>query len=242
MLVCAGLQKTGSSWWARLAAEVVGRRGGVDLENVRRMWPYGRLITKQEHYFGSLKPARMLAMAPLAVLAGDFVVKTHAPASPMYRRYEAAGLARATLNVRDPRDIALSALDHARLARETGRPDVLDGIGNVDEAVDLVAGFQPLLTSWSDTRKTMLVRYEDLLADPGNQVRRLWELMDFGAIDTAQIDDVVRAVDATAAADWRNTKLNVGVAERFRMEMTAPELERANRVLGPLLENLGYER
>ena len=237
MLVCASVVKTGSTWWVQLANEMLARHGGAETEAVRRRWRLGRVIRGDEYRLGALRTHRLVAVLPAARFAPAFAVKTHASATRAFDALRRLDLARSTLNVRDPRDIAVSALEHAEQRRGNQRAP-LSGLETIDDAVDFVATQADVFGSWHD-RHTTMVRYEDLVADPAREICRLGELMELD-LDRAAAASVIEAVDRSTDAGDVRTKYNVGVAGRHQQVMTEVQLRRANRILGPMIAAMGY--
>lgn len=237
MLVCASLLKTGSTWWIHLVNEFLGQHGGAPTEEVRERYRLGRVIRSAEFRIGSLPPHKVLAVVPAALRSAPFSVKTHAPATFSYGLANRAGLMEATLNIRDPRDQAVSVLDHAR-KRGDFSGGLLRDVHAMNDAVDFVASQEPIFDSWR-RRGATIVRYEDLNEDPAAQVQRLGDLL--GApigVDAAQ--GIVDSVNRNIAQGATRTKKNVGGSGRHVEAMTDEERTYAETRLGPMIEAMGY--
>jgi hypothetical protein len=103
-----------------------------------------------------------------------------------YRRH------RVILLVRDPRDVIVSLYHQMHDRREAYD-------GTIDEFIDApVGGFASLLAfydAWADNldvpAATLVVRYEDLHARPGPELRRMLEFIGVAGVDDAVIDEAV---------------------------------------------------
>ena len=237
MLVCASLLKTGSTWWIHLVNEFLGQHGGASTEAVRQRYRLGRVIRGAEFRIGSLPPHKVLAVAPAAFRSAPFSVKTHAPATVSYGLANRAGLMEATFNVRDPRDQAVSVLDHARVRGEFSG-GLLREVQTLNDAIDFVASQEPTWRSWM-RRGATVVRYEDLNEDPAAQVQRLGDLLGI-PISAAAAQEVVDAVNRRIAEGATRTKKNVGGSGRHVEAMTDEERTYAETRLGPMIEAMGY--
>ncbi len=243
ILVAASLPKSASGWWFNLANELVASNGGHDTRVLGSAWPLRRVVTGPNCRIGSLRARRLLPL--LASHAGGkrFTVKTHAVPTGGLRAAVRVGAARVTFNVRDPRDVALSLLEHAERGRaKRGRIDEagrdVRAFETLDDAVGAVASFLPLWTEWSSVPSAHIVRYEDLIADPEDQLQRLADLLE---LDVAP-DELARVVQAVGTrSDDTGLHLNVGVAGRFRTELSTPERARCEERLRPLVLAMGYE-
>jgi hypothetical protein len=93
-----------------------------------------------------------------------------------------------------------------------------------------------------DPRRRLLVRYEDLLADPAAQLARVHELLG-GAVDPAAIaGTVARHAYRTTPPGQRGERQAVRWAEpgRWTQSMSPAEQATMDEIMGPLLGELGY--
>jgi hypothetical protein len=159
--------------------------------------------------------------------------------TPTLRALIKTGAVRATFNLRDPRDIVVSALDHGARQRESNIDGGLAGLTTVDEAIDFVAGhLLPVWEAWAATPAVLLVRYEELVADPVAEVLRLAERCGVHA-EHADAQNVVDKVSADRSGSDA-LHFNRGTAGRHAEVMSRAELERCNRAFGARLTAMGY--
>jgi hypothetical protein len=134
--------------------------------------------------------------------------------------------------VRDPRDAAVS------LTRVPfGTPSLLTNLSVLARMNEAAADF------YRDPRQALTVRYEDLVADPEHELRRV---CDHIAVDyePAMLDDRSGATAVAAAHEWwkgdATGPIDRGRSGRWRTEMP-PQVQRyAALNLGDLLEEHGY--
>lgn len=170
----------------------------------------------------------------------------------------------ALMVIRDPREVLVSEADYLanaapfhRAHRAFKRADDLRGrIGLALDGVpgiafpDLRARIEPYVR-WMDAAGVVTVRYEDLVGEgrPEALTRIARAHLDrLPATDdapagatTPSVDQVVAAM--AAAIDPANSHtFRRGGTDKWRTELTAAEIDRADELIGDLIERMGYER
>lgn len=107
---------------------------------------------------------------------------------------------------------------------------------------DVAAGL-----AWRGDSRYVEVRYEDLVADPGPALRSICDAI--GAGHDAEWLASVGQAEASSGADERQTKrpdyegaLSAASVGRWRTDLSADEQAEVERLCGPQLLELGYER
>ena len=140
------------------------------------------------------------------------IIKTHgAPDKCLLEAVERRGVF-ASAVIRDPRDIALSLLDHARRSRELGGGDfaeletVADTFSVIDEQIDR-------LQRWMQCRKVLLLTYDEISFNTEMAIRRI----------IAQLGLSVSAASVISALPPRARieQFNKGIGMRHELEMPA---------------------
>jgi Sulfotransferase domain len=157
--------------------------------------------------------------------------------------------------VRDPRDVAVS---YAAFARK-----------NVDEIIEFMADknaanatdanqvFEHLSSwsrhavSWAASRNRLLVRYEDLLAEPARYFARIIRFIGTGeveaerlkrAIDFSSFDRLAgqEAVEGYRAAGGAKTFFRAGRAGQWHEQLTREQIARIEAAHGEIMQKFGY--
>ncbi|MEM9269631.1 MAG: hypothetical protein AAGA78_11925 [Pseudomonadota bacterium] len=131
-----GVTKSGSTYAFQICAEALKRAGFAQPRLPAEILGAARTINAVEHLTErDLTQIETLASA----WSTRLVLKTHTPPDGPVRDWIRSGRAEAHAIYRDPRDVALSMLDHGRKARAAGRPafaefrcfdDTLKGLDN----------------------------------------------------------------------------------------------------------------
>jgi len=165
--------------------------------------------------------------------------------------------------VRDPRDVATSMYHYSIKRRDIPdtysieefvprfmKGEFLENFGTWDEHV----------CSWQGTRQNkagfVLLRYEDMLADPGRELDRMTRLLEVGTAPEA----VARAVELSSAAQmrrledqqaqsWKLTKesrqdkpfVRAARSGTWRSELPSRSVQQIESEWGDLMRSLGYE-
>lgn len=156
---------------------------------------------------------------------------------------------------RDPRDVALS------YAAYTGK--------SIDEIIDFMAAAMAanatdtrqvfeLLGSWSDhvlswvgADKRLLVRYEDLLAEPQRYFARIIRFLGTGAVDEARLRRAIafsgfdvlsgqEAAEGYRAAGSARVFFRAGKVAQWREQLSPAQAARIEAVHGMVMKQLGY--
>lgn len=203
-----GMTKSASTFLYQLT-EATLRAGGRDPV---RLGPPLRPRGATENYFDDIDPALLDEVASAAG-GRDVVLKTHQGLHREVARWIEAGDILASASVRDPREVALSMVDHGRKSRRLGLAEfsecrtVLDAWPSLDNQV---ANFG----RWSALKAVEVFSYNEICFETASVVARI----------AAQIGI---AVDASAVpSSFRNTRrigqFNRGEPLRYR-EMPAGE-------------------
>jgi hypothetical protein len=223
-----------------------------------------RLVWRLYNEVAALEAERPHGTAPDSIPYGRCLVVHRMSAdrmSPRFHRDWSSGSIKVLFNVRDPRDILLSALDHLLLKRDVALPlpgqdrlaDIVQRIEGRHGQIDfLMAEVSPSMvgplhpmTVLRDMRylaahaRCMSIRFEDLVGargggDAERQVGAVEAVLDWSGIegDPRQLAD--RLYDPGARM------FNQGRIGRWREEMSDAQVRRFERQYGDVLAAHGY--
>ncbi len=240
LVISAGMQKSGTGWYYGLTAALLATAGGIGVDDLRaRSGAVARVLGAHNGHLGP-PTARRLAPVARALGPGEHVaVKTHAGPTAALGLLLRTGRARATYCLRDPRDVALSALDAARRPGGGAGPR-LAGVADIEAAVAFAGRLVPTWRAWARAPGVLLVRYEDLVADTGAELDRLAAHLGLVLAAGERAAILERHPPGAGGEGPADQHFNRGEAGRFRREMTAGEQARAAAALGPALAEMGY--
>jgi len=157
--------------------------------------------------------------------------------------------------LRDPRDVALS---YAAFARKNV-DEIIDFMGNpgAANATDDLQVFE-LLSSWSEhalswvaAPKRLLVRYEDLAAEPARYFARIIRFLGNGDVEPERLQRAIafsgfdvlagqEAAEGFKAAGRAETFFRAGKAGQWRERLSAAQIARIEAAHGEVMRKFGY--
>ena len=199
--ICYGVTKSASTFLYQLIEEVLTVAGRRPVQLQPPLLPPGRLA----NYFDDINPALLRSISEQAG-DRDVVLKTHQRVHPGVAALIEAGTLFACASIRDPRELALSMLDHGRRTRRLGVPefsefhDLSDTLGSIDYQFKNVR-------SWSALKGVRVFSFNRICIDTSSVVNDI----------AAQIGVPIRAADVLRP--FRNKGMiglfNKGLALRY---------------------------
>jgi hypothetical protein len=175
-----------------------------------------------------------------ALMGNTFVIKAHAGPTAASRLLQRLGLLRITYIYRDPRDAMLSAFDYGQRALQKGRPNAFSHLTDFQKSLDFMMEYVRIWDKWTKQSEVLTARYEDLLKDYDNEVRRLigFLQLDGNRFEVHQVADALRPGAAEGQQGLHFYKGKVG---RFRESYSAGQQSILTDKMGPYLSRMGYE-
>ncbi|MDX1546896.1 MAG: sulfotransferase domain-containing protein [Rhodothermales bacterium] len=246
VVLSVGMRKSGTGWYFNMTNALLQAAGRQDIHTYREH-PALRGVIKGRKKVAPLSTVKLARMVWAARGGNSFVVKTHAGPSRSLPLFTRLGLVKTTYLYRDPRDVVLSALDHAEAARAAGADIDLRRLTSLDDSLAMVQHELDRWEQWMRLPQVLKVRYEDLSRDTLAELRRLDAFLGLGLPETT-LAAVAARYDKRAYGQGRAQRiigdplhLNKGVAGRFREEMSAEARAVCDQRLGPYLEKMGYQ-
>ena len=153
-------------------------------------------------------------------------LKTHRRPDPCVVKAIQSGEAIAHACYRDPRDMALSMLDHAQQSRETGGAEFSE-LTSLEQTFTNIRHQHDSLTAWLRLPGVMPLYFEDIAFDTVNTARRILDQLKL-KLDPGVLADVVKT--------QRFTQKNKALRQRYPKEMD-PSLSAAiAKEFAPLID------
>lgn len=167
---------------------------------------------------------------------GPVLVKIHAPVHAFLQESLDSGRIRMVTTFRDPRDVILSAMDHARRTRGTPQA-VFQEFTSVEDSIPHVRWWAEMALGWKASGMSYMVRYENIYDDPAAVLGQVAAHYGIPA-DEPAIEAVVAEERATRA--YAANQFNKGLRRRFPAEMSPEQVALCNECLGDCIQALGY--
>jgi hypothetical protein len=143
------------------------------------------------------------------------------------------GIAKASFTIRDPRDIVLSAMDHAKRNVEI---NPFREYSSFDEALDKVLGYNSLFKKWKFFGKAHIIRYENSISDLETVLAKMFIHFNI-SLENEMILSVVNDIEAKKKNSWN---FNKGEKERFSSELNSHDILVSNQRLSRFLIDMDY--
>lgn len=219
-----GMTKTGST----LAFQLV--RSALDLCG----FPQDRVPLDvvnpvlRRNFVNHISPRQLEALKDEAKKRGyPIALKTHMRPDDCVVKAIQSGEAIAHACYRDPRDMALSMLDHAQISRETGGEEFAE-LATMEQAFNNIRSQHDSLTAWLRLPNVMPLYFEDIAFDTVETARRILRQLNL-KLDPEVLADVVQT--------QRFTQKNKGVPLRYPQEMEPQISSEIAAEFTPLIEH-----
>jgi len=241
IILSAGLQKSGSGWYFNFTNDLLVAAGHQDARAIRKRYHLDSILKYQNCVVDEPTLPRLARIAIPHFLGNTFAVKTHSRPSGVIRSLMRLGIMKATYIYRDPRDAAISAFEFGQILRNRGETHSFATLQSVEDAILYIKRQLAKWDEWMRCDHVLTVRFEDLLGNPVNELKRL---ADFLSLDIPGIH-LQRIVtnyqkDQIPYKKAKALHLNVGNAGRFALVMSQRDLELCRKHFGDYLKRMGY--
>ncbi len=244
IVISAGMQKAGSAYIFNMLNDLCSLSGGQDVRQVKEKYHLYGLLRHYNCNVGTLAGHKLLRLLWYSRHEGSFVIKTHKGPTRMLRLLLRMGMVKVVYIFRDPRDALLSAMDHGRRIVAAGETHTFAELLSFEQAFAAVKAWTCRWQQWNDCGGVLLLRYEDLLSNPLNEMEKIVTYLGFdaGPADIAATLAAYSRDKARASSKSEYLHFNVGRCSRYRSEMPEDQKRRFQREMGELLTHMGYPK
>jgi hypothetical protein len=241
IIFSVGMQKSGSGWYFNLTNDLLIAAGYQDVRDICKKYRLSSILRQYNCNIGKPNFVKLGLISIPHLLGNTFVVKTHSNPTMTLRFLLSRGIMKATYIYRDPRDVAISAFEHGQKIRNMGENHSFAKLQTMESAILYTSNLLITWDKWMECRHVLKVRYEDVLADPVSELKRLSEFL---SLDVSTID--IPAIVAKYHNDQLDCTLagalhfNKGIAGRFNDVMSDRERSLCNKHFGSFLGRMGY--
>lgn len=234
IIVSSGFPKSASTLLFLYTEEILKQSGKRSAQKrFRKRYPEGFI-----YRFGLLNTTYLIF---LNLFSGNLVVKTHSGPDFFLRLLIRLGIVKAYYSIRDPRDVILSALDHGKKARISGIKSPADNAFVVyEKKEDLFESLKMHYSnyvSWKKFNRAPFVRYENLLADPEAELKKILGLLGWSD-EEKLLPGIIKQFSETKA---ETKNFNKGEISRFEKELTAEEVNQTESAIPEIISGMDYQ-
>jgi hypothetical protein len=242
VVLSASLQKAGSGWYYNLTSDLLVAAGYLPATEVRDRYRLHGMLEGKNCRIGRITPVKLLRLAPPHWRGHRFAVKTHRGPNRTVEWGMRLGIFRPTYIYRDPRDVVVSAVDHGRRIREKGLNHTFAKLDSVETATVYVRQWLAIWQQWAESGQALMVRYEDLSADPMAEMRRLADHLEVEVPEAALAEIVARysREKLRAAPAGHTVHFNKGETQRWRRALSAAQQAAVSDAFADFLPQMGY--
>lgn len=243
IIISAGMEKAGTGWYFNMTNDLLVATSGSDIRKVRQRFHLNFLLKYYNCNIGRPMFGKLIPLLIPHALSRSFVVKTHSSPPSTWGILAKTGLFAATYLYRDPRDVAISAFEHGQKLRQKGQTHSFARLHTIEQAIHRTSQWLETWDHWHAASHTLLVRYEDLLANPLQEVNRLVHFLNLH-LPQARIEQIVASYqqDSAEVSQHEGLHFNKGIVQRYRQVLTADQLALCDRLFSPYIEPMGYSR
>lgn len=220
-----GMTKYGTTLAFHLASEALEQAGYKQHRLPAHLIGANKKLNFGQH-FSETQAAEL--WEAVQTIGQPIVIKTHTRPDPAVVRMIQNGQAIAHACYRDPRDMALSMLDHGIRARANGNPAFAE-IETLEDAKSGIRNQCDSLTAWLRLPNVMPLDFEDIAFDMKTTAQHI--------LDQLKIDGNAEEI-VNKVLDGRFTQFNKGTSKRYQNEMPEIETQGFEREFIPFLSRL----
>jgi hypothetical protein len=243
IVLSAGMQKAGSGWFFNLTNDLLIEAGYSNVREVRRKFALEPILKYYNCNIESLTFKKYMRVLLPAMYGYTFTIKTHASPTKFTRVLMRSKVIKATYVFRDPRDVAVSAFEHGQKIRSEGKNHTFAQLEDMESAVSFASQLLTTWEGWIRCNDVLIVRYEDLIANPKSQLLRLQDFLSIDA-NSVDLDGIVSRYEPQnlGAGESDFLHFNRGRAGRFREVMSWQEKNLCVEKFGDYLQRMGYTK
>lgn len=240
LVLSVGMPRAGSGWHYNLVHDLVVAGGGQDARHIRHKYLLAPVLTEVNCNIGVLSMKRLLPVMLPVFFGNTFTVKAHAGLTPFALSLIRKGFIRPTYIYRDPRAALLSAYEYGQRGLEQGRKTAFSNLENIEQAIQFMRPYIRIWEQWTSCQQALQVRYEDMLVDYEQEIRRLLSFLGL-ELDPTVAKVIEKYRPGQTSKQGRGLHFHKGQAERFRQVLSGTQLAACNQVFEPFLTKMGYQ-
>jgi hypothetical protein len=242
IVLSAGMQKAGSSWYCNLTNDLLVAAGYQNARDVRQRYHLHSIMRYRDCLIDRPHLIKLAAISIPHFLGNTFAVKTHYGPTGGVRLLISLKIAKATYIYRDPRDVVVSAFEHGQRLRREGKPHTFAKRDSIESAILFAQRWIEIWDAWTHYGRALLVRYEDLVADPVNELKQLANFLGLEVPEEA----LPKIVAAYQPENWSDSSLSQdlhfhkGAIGRYRQVMSPEQMRLCQELFGDYVRRMGY--
>jgi len=242
ILLTAAMLKAGSSWLYNMINDLAVEAGYQDGREIRERFHLEKYLSASDCTSRTLRIHRLAVISHPILFGNTFTTKTHGKPTFAIQRMIDLRLMKAVYIYRDPRDVALSLYEHGDWIRREGIPSStrFDSLTSIDMALEVALYYVQLWEKWVASKRAFTIRYEDLIHDPLNTMRKVSTHLRI-SVPNDKLENVIRRYNKENRASWQHDlHFNVGKIGRWVDQFNPSQKQLAQDLFKDYLPRMGY--
>jgi len=239
IVLSAGMQKSGTGWYFNLTNDLLVVAGYQDVRAIRQKFRLHSILRHYNCNIGKPTPFELALVAIPHFLGNTFVVKMHGAPSTWIRFLMSTNIMKATYIYRDPRDVVISAFEHGQIIRSRGETHTFGKLDSIEASILYVKGLLTNWDKWTQCTQALIVRYEDLVADPIGELKRLAGFLSL-SVSSEGLHRIVATYKIDQSNEVKGLHFNKVAAGSFRYVMNQKEQDLCKKYFRDYLQRMGY--
>lgn len=240
LILSVGMPRAGTGWYYNLTQDLVIAGGGVDAKIVRARYGLKHLLTEVNCNIGTLSFYRLIPVSLPILFEPGYVIKLHAERRPLADSLIELDLIKPTFIYRDPRDALLSAYEYGERMRKAGFENAFTPLMTIDDAILFMADYVEIAKGWISSKRTLSLKYEDLIRSYDNEVKRLCDYIQADPESTRIKEVIEKYRPGKKAKHHEGMHFVKGKIGRHKTSFTEIQLAECDRLFRDFLDEYGY--
>ena len=213
LIISAGMPKSGSGLIFNILNELLILSGFNDVRSIKSDYHLEPYLKNYNCNIGNLSTENLSKLIQPLKDEKTFVVKTHEKPGEGINHISNLTTVKSVFIYRDPRDIALSALDHGKKQRENNNPNgSFAHITNLEQGIQFALSKKELWQSWITHPNVLSVKYENLVINPITEIEKVIQYIDIN-VEKTKIEYLIKKY---SNPNEKGTHYNVARANRYK--------------------------
>ncbi len=240
IVLSAGMQKSGTAWYFNLTNDLLVAAGYQDVRTIREKFRLYSILNAYNCNIGNPTLFKLARVAIPHFCRNTFVVKTHHGPSISLRYLMSLGIVKTTYIYRDPRDVVVSGFEHGQRIKAKGENHTFAKWDSIEASILNVKQLLATWDKWLQCSKVLITRYEDLLTNPVNELKRLESFLSL-KVSSKELHRIVSnyQIGQPDAAAMSGLHFNKAAIGRFREVMSQRQLDLCREHFGDYLQRMG---
>ncbi|MEM7186043.1 MAG: sulfotransferase domain-containing protein [Bacteroidota bacterium] len=239
VVVSSGMQKSGSAYIYNVINDLLIGSGKADARAVKEKYQLANMRWHNNNLF-KMDWKSLWHLVKISKKENTFAVKTHSEPTSALNLFSKMGWVKIVYIYRDPRDVLLSAIDHGKKILAQGEDHTFAQMVEFDDALKNVKDWVDIYMQYQKNSKVLSIKYEDLMQQPQETVRRVCTHLGIKASDEAISEVLFKYNKDNPKAQMKALHFNKAKINRYTEDLSEEKQRIFKEELGNEIKTMGY--